>query len=82
MQKRFETADRHSVTNKIHEGKNLKNLVNVYKFRCWVWLGLVGFFCLFLRQAKYISSEASLITSQEQRDQLLHLAVTSLCSFL
>lgn len=47
MQKRFETADRHSVTNKIHEGKNLKNLVNVYKFRCWVWFGLVGFVACF-----------------------------------
>jgi len=29
MQKRFQTADPHSVTNKLYESNQLKNLVNV-----------------------------------------------------
>lgn len=58
MQKRFETADSHCITNKHYEGRHLKNLVNTQVL-------LLLFDLLFLRQAKYISNEASLITSQE-----------------
>lgn len=29
MQKVFETADPHSIINKLYEGKHLKNLVNI-----------------------------------------------------